>query len=315
MADTRILCVEPDESTRAAVIDELQTNLAALDPVFEARGSLTAAETVLEARAVDCLITEYDLPDGTGVELIDRARTLSPDAGGILFTTASYDTIDTTGFETTVTEYLAKDAPQAIERLAQVVRTTVTRRSQTSYPLPRDEPDRIAALRTYEFDAEGLRHSLERLTDLAARHFDLSGAEVNVIEKHRQETLSAHGAAATRESTDRDASICTFTILEDDGVLVVEDVHDDPRFEARGHEFEARGVRSYLGAPLVSSTGFVIGTVCIYAEEPRTFSQADEAFLQDVATVAMDLIEVHSHLAHQAAPPTATEPDDAGGDT
>lgn len=315
MAETRILCVEPENSTRAELRDGLQTHISDLDPVFEVRGSLTAAETVIEARTVDCIVTEYDLPDGTGLELIEWARTRSPDVGGILFTTASYDTIETTGFETTITEYLAKDTPRAIERLAHLVRTTVRLRSQTSYPLPEDEPDRIAALGSYEFDSARLRHSLERLTDIAARYFDVSGAEVNIIDERHQETVTAHGAASSGASTARDASICTFTILEDDGVLVVEDVHEDPRFGIRGDEFEARGVRSYLGATLVSSTGFVIGTVCIFAEEPRTFSGADEAFLRDVAIVAMDLIETHSQLVNQADPPTATEQGDAGSDS
>lgn len=314
MSDIRLLCVEPDESARVKVKETLQTHLADLNPVVEVRGSLTAAEAVFDAQPVDCLVTEYDLPDGTGLELIDHARTRSPDTGGILFTAASYDAIDTTGFEATITDYLAKDVPQASTRLADVVRTTVTRRSQLSYPLPEDEPDRIAALGTYEFDSARLHQALERLTELAAQHFDLSGVEVNLIEEHHQQTLVAHGASAPGTSTARAASICTFTILEADGVLVVEDVYDDPRFKTRGQQFEARGVRSYLGARLSSSAGPVLGTVCIYDEEPRSFPQADEAYLRNVAAVAMALIEGHARRSHQTAPSGSDEPGDPEGD-
>lgn len=313
MSDTCILCVEPDDSTRAELVDELQTHLTDLDPDYEARESIAGAETVLDSRAVDCIVTEYDLPDGTGLELVDRARTHSPDAGAILFTAAGYDAIDTTGYEATITEYLAKDVPRAVTRLADVVRTTVTRRTQTSYPLPTDEFDRVAALGSYALDSAGLHDSMERVTSLAARHFDVQGAEVNVIDERHQKTLAAPGAASPGELTERAASICTFTILEDDGLLAVEDVYDDPRFEPRGQEFETRGVRSYLGATLTSSAGFVIGTVCIYDEDPRPFSGADEAFLRDLAVVTMDLIEVHSRLARWAGPPSGDGPGDTEG--
>lgn len=313
MADTRILCVDPDTQAREELTEGLQTHLADLQPTVEARGTLETAQSVLTEQTVDCVITEYDLPDGTGLDLINRARTKSPDAGSILFTTAKPDAIDTTDSEATVTEYLAKDTPQAIERVAQIVRTTVTGRRQRSYPVPVDESDRIAALGTYAFDSAPLRHSLERLTALAVCHFDVSGAEVNIIEDHKQETLAAHEVAPPRQSTARDLSICTFTILEDDGVMAVEDVHDDPRFAPRSHELADRGVRSYLGATITAPTGFVLGTVCIYAEAPRTFGPADEDFLRTLADIATDLIELHSRLTDQAAPATQNEPGDAEG--
>jgi len=70
-------------------------------------------------------------------------------------------------------------------------------------------------------------------------------------------------------STSRDASICTFTIMADDRVMTVEDVHEDPQFEGRTDYFEAFGIRSYMGARLVTPAGHSIGTLCIYEGEPR----------------------------------------------
>lgn len=95
--------------------------------------------------------------------------------------------------------------------------------------------------------------------------------------------------------------------------MVVEDIYEDPRFSTKGQEFEERGVRSYMGATLVSSTGPVIGTVCIYAEHPRTFSQEDKNYLRRVAVIAMDLIEAHSGVKEQADLPAPEGPVDKEG--
>lgn len=294
MAEIRILCVDPPGSGSREWIDGLRTNLPDLAPDIEARDTVAAAENVLGDRPVDCVVTEYHLPDGTGLELIDRGRTLDPNAAGILYTAAEYDEIDTSDFETTVVEYLDRDSPGAVSRLADLVRTTVTRRSQSSYPRPRDEIERIGALESYDLDSGGLRGSLERLADVVAYYFDPVGVEINLIEDRTQTTLAAYGPADAGTSIAREESICTFTILEDDGVLAVEDVHDDPRFRTSADEFEAHGVRSYVGSTIVAPSDHVLGTVCVYDREPRTFAPSDETFLRDVAGVAMDLIEADS---------------------
>ena len=94
---------------------------------------------------------------------------------------------------------------------------------------------------------------------------------------------------------DRQDSICTFTILEDE-VMTVEDVTEDPRFESRSEELLDLGIRAYMGANLVTEAGLAIGPLCIYDDRPREFSPADEAYLSDLAALATDLIKLHDRL-------------------
>jgi len=307
MSDAVILCVDPDETTRADTIDELGSRLDALDPTFEGAGSIADAEGILGEVPVDCVITEYGLPDGTGLDLIDRIREIAPDAGCVLFTAADHGSIDTDAFHGAITEYLNRDGPRVYERLAGLVETTITLDSQTSYPLPQEESERVAALRTYDLDAAGVRESLERITDLAGEHFDVEKASINVIDEHSQDFLACYGEATSWESTDREDSICTFTIVEDDPVMTVEDVREDPRFETN-EELEKLGIRAYMGASIRSPSGLAIGTLCIYDEEPRTFSDDERSYLHTLAQVAMDLIGVHYRDAQGAAAGT----DEAG---
>jgi CheY-like chemotaxis protein len=289
----RILCVDPDETARGETVETLRSELSDLDAVFETADGLAAAGDALDADAFDCLVTEYDLADGTGFELIDHAQDRQPDVGCILYTDTDPDALDTSALRGAVTEYVGKESLFGQQRLAELVRTTVERRSQASYPLPQSEDERLAALQTYDLDDPSLQASLDRITDLAAAHFDVDIASINIINEHSQEFLACFGETNEWDTMDREDSICTFTILEEDA-MVVEDVTEDPRFESRSDALLDLGIRSYMGANLTTSNGLTIGPLCVYDDEPRSFSEADQGYLQDLAAVAMDLIELHS---------------------
>ncbi|MEZ3143703.1 GAF domain-containing protein [Halobaculum sp. MBLA0143] len=85
---------------------------------------------------------------------------------------------------------------------------------------------------------------------------------------------------------DREGSICTFTILEDD-VMTVSDVTADPRFRSRSETLIDMGVRSYMGANMVTSSGLRIGSVCVYDDVPREFDADEEVYLADLAELAV----------------------------
>jgi GAF domain-containing protein len=53
----------------------------------------------------------------------------------------------------------------------------------------------------------------------------------------------------------------------------------------------AEGVRSYLGMPLITSRGHVLGTICVIGKEPRTFTPSEEARLGELAAEAVRRLE------------------------
>lgn len=302
-----VLCVDPDESQREETVSGLASAFDDVDVAIVPAASLADAAAVLEERAVDCVVSEYGLPDGTGLDLFERVRSARPDAGCILFTDRGHEDLDTGAFGETITEYLRRDAPHAVERLADLVRTTVTARTQASYPLPREEAERRAALRTYDLDSAELRASLERVVDLATGHFGVPSASVNIIGDHEQTFLACRGAPTEWEPTPREDSICTFTILENDDVMRVEDVAEDPRFTERTEYFLDLGIRSYMGANLRTSSGHAIGTLCVYDEQRREYDDEEAAYLRTLADLAMDLIEARYRYEQLAAGDDDTE--------
>lgn len=132
MSVVRVLCVDPDGTARTEMIEGIRDELADLALETAGAGSLADAEAALEREGhFDCVVTEYELPDGTGLELAERVRAHAPDAGCILFTATDRAGIDTDRFPTTVTEYVDRRPEGAIGRLAGLVRITVSAGAQT----------------------------------------------------------------------------------------------------------------------------------------------------------------------------------------
>jgi len=265
---------------------------------FETRGgdSVAAARAVLEeTHAVDCVVSEYELPDGTGLELIREVREATPDATSLLYTERSLDEMDTVAFGEVIAEYVPKDSPGADEQLVSLVEHSLAFRSQTAYPLPDDEDARLEALERYAEDPESLSDSLGRLTELATALFGVNSAAVGLVDDHEERFLSCYGA--NFDTRERDRTLCTHTILEE-GVMVVEDATEDPRFESL-ERLERADVRFYAGAPVRTPEGLAIGVFCLHDDEPRTLSDREREQLTLLAEEAMEQLELRRQLREE----------------
>lgn len=287
MSDLRVLCVDGDDERRAGTLATL-----AADGI-EAVGAETLADAtaLLEAAPVDCVVTEYELPDGSGMELIETVRSVRPDTPCLLYTDVDPDAVDTGSFGATITEYLRRredDGP----RLRGLVESLVAFRSQVGYPLPDDEAARLAALAEYDVDALGVGPAFDRLTALAAEHFGTDVAFVGLVDEHEERFVSCHGAEMA--PLERENTMCTHAILEED-LLVVEDVKDDERFR-HNQALDRLDIRSYAGAPMRTPEGAAVGSFCLTHDEPRTYTDAELRFLRSLADEAMEQLELRRRL-------------------
>jgi GAF domain-containing protein len=48
------------------------------------------------------------------------------------------------------------------------------------------------------------------------------------------------------------------------------------------------GLRFYGGAPIKTTDGHMMGSVCVVDKEPRDFSEADQRVLEHLASIVMD---------------------------
>jgi len=286
MRETTVLVVDRNGTEREATAETVRAELAGAS--VRTADSLAAAKEVLEAEPVDAVVTGYDLGDGTGLELAAHVRSVTPDAGCILYTRST--DVATDSFEDTVIEFVPKESLDAEDHLVALVEAAGPKRTQASYPLAPDEDDRLAAVEEYVDDADAVAAPVERITRLAADHFGVEVSSVSIVREHTQEFLACHGR--DWEPVARDDSICTHTIVQDGGTMAVEDTREDPRF-ADNESLQDSGIIAYLGANVETPDGHAVGSLCVYDDEPRSFSEADRTFLATLAGLVGDVLALN----------------------
>jgi len=299
MNDRTVLYVGADTG-----MDEPLRKLTERNQHAEPRTARSCSEAVEIVREddVDCVVTEYELPDGTGPELIEQLRERFPEVGCILYADAGQGGA-LQRKSGPLAEFVPRDSRAGVTRLVQLVGTTINHRTQRAYPLPRDEDARLDAIDRYEFDDERLLAALERIAELAGLHCGAETAFVNIVYDDALCAAASHGIEEF--SFPRSLSVCTYTILHEE-LTVVEDVSTDPRFDSLDLE-EKYQIRFYAGAPLVTTEGHGIGTLCVLDSEPRALSETARRSLGLLAEEAMAWIEQCGRTT-QLRPESAAQP-------
>ncbi len=156
-----------------------------------------------------------------------------------------------------------------------------------------DEQDRIAATHRYLTAATDADPILRHVTTLAATALDASHAFVTLIDADQQTFLAAHGLDIV--TMPRNQSFCTYTITSPD-ILVIPDAATDPRFVTHPAVTDTPNMRFYAGAPLITSTGHVIGTLCIFDTAARTPTATQLTTLRALADMTMRHLESQLEL-------------------
>lgn len=156
------------------------------------------------------------------------------------------------------------------------------------------DPVRLAELRSTGLLDSAPNEIFDRITRLAASLLNVPATFVALVDAHRDFYLSNYGfgepLASTRELTGE--TFCHFTVSG--GVpLVIPDTRADPVYR-NVPTVESLGVAAYLGIPLKLKSGVVIGSFCVIDKNPRAWTDAEIAHLQELAGVVIAIIEDHS---------------------
>jgi PAS domain S-box-containing protein len=162
-----------------------------------------------------------------------------------------------------------------------------------SWPLPPNEGQRLASLYSYNILDTPAQQDFDNLITLAAQLADVPVALITLLDKDRQWFLAKKGLSLSE--TGREMAFCAHTILNT-SPLVVPDARLDDRFSKNplvtGHPY----VVFYAGAPLVTSEGFVLGTMCLLDTEPRTLTDEQFFGLEVLARQVMQQLELRRNL-------------------
>ncbi|MDG4647845.1 sensor domain-containing diguanylate cyclase [Roseibacterium sp. SDUM158017] len=152
-----------------------------------------------------------------------------------------------------------------------------------------DEFGRQRALEAFDVLDTPREPEFERITSLVKSILDAPVAAVTLVDRRRQWFKSVQGLDISE--TPREHAFCDHTIRQA-RCLKVEDARMDPRFADNPLVTGEPGIRSYLGAPLRTEDGYLLGALCVIGFEPRTFTPEQEAILTSFAEIVMSELEL-----------------------
>lgn len=165
-----------------------------------------------------------------------------------------------------------------------------------SAPLPDNEDARLAELKSYcVLDTEP-EQQFDALTELASSILNMPIALVSLIDEERQWFKSHHGIDVSE--TPREFAFCSHTILQTD-VFEVTDSREDERFFDNPLVAGEPKVIFYAGAPLITSEGNNLGTLCVIDHEPHQFSDENKRQLQIIADQVISQLQLRKQLILQ----------------
>ena len=163
-----------------------------------------------------------------------------------------------------------------------------------------NDPDRLA-----ELSATGLLdsepdESFDRLTRMVIRLLNVPVSLVSLVDNRRQFFKSQHGLPAPiaeERQTPLTHSFCQIVVNEG-APLSVTDALNDPRV-CDNLAIPDLGVAAYLGFPLITASGHVLGSLCAIDTKPRQWTDDDMRLMADVAAIVMSEIALSEEIARR----------------
>ena len=156
------------------------------------------------------------------------------------------------------------------------------------------EFERLQILNSYQIMDTEPEDAFDELVQTTARLFDVPIVLVSLIDSDRQWFKARHGLDASE--TSREVSFCKH-IVESGEHLIVPDASLDERFKDNPFVTGDLNIRAYAGAPLCSSEGAVLGSLCVIDNtQTRHFNEHEIELLHALARSVMAQFETRKAL-------------------
>ena len=156
--------------------------------------------------------------------------------------------------------------------------------------LPHNEKERLIKLHTYDILDTPSENTFNKIAILAAQIFNTPIAQVTFVDQERVFFKTNISPLAATE-VDRKDSFCSLAILKKD-VTLIENMLDVPELTSNPFVAMENGVRFYAGAPLKTTEGHQLGTLCVLDTQPREVTAEQLKMLETLSSIVMDELEL-----------------------
>jgi GAF domain-containing protein len=291
------------------VCDLSRTFLERADPVLSVTTATGANEALaqLESTAVDCIVSDYEMPEMDGLELLEAVREDHPDLPFVLFTGKGSEEIASEAIAAGVDAYLQKEtgtdqyAVLAKEINNQVARFRAERRADQQARINdvvRKVNRRLVLAETRSEIEEGVTETVAGSSAYTFARVVREDPETDEVVSTASAGLPDEGALLDLGSEDDPADLGpTGRALRTGETEAVQDIDDLPLQE--GHDVaEEYGVESLATVPLVYE-GTTYGVLEVYADRHDAFDETEVTVLSelgDTIAAAIGSVETAEQL-------------------
>jgi signal transduction histidine kinase len=155
--------------------------------------------------------------------------------------------------------------------------------------IPENEELRFDALKEYSILDTLPEKEYDELTALASFICKTPISLISLIDDKRQWFKSKQGLSANE--TPKEFAFCAHAINRPEEVFIIPDSRKDERFFDNPLVTDAPYVIFYAGVPLISETGFPLGTLCVFDNTPRELDADQIKALKYLANQVTRLME------------------------
>ncbi len=156
-------------------------------------------------------------------------------------------------------------------------------------PKPPNEDARLKDLQQFEILDTENEKEFDGLVDLVSQICQCPIAIVNFIDSNRQWYKACHNLNA--KEANRDESFCGHAIMTNE-IFIISDATKDERFFDNPDVIGGLKVRFYAGAPIISSNGYNLGTVCAIDNVPKYLQKDQVKALKTIAEQVSHLLDM-----------------------
>ena len=163
----------------------------------------------------------------------------------------------------------------------------------------------MAALSSYEVLDQPRDPIYSDLAHLASTICGTELGAITLLDRERQWVVAITGSEPGE--TSRDVAFCAHAILTPLETTVVEDARLDLRFADNPFVVGEPGIRFYAAAPVLSSEGYALGAICVFAKNVGHLSEMQKEALAALARQVGTQLELRRALMQTARQTEALE--------